>query len=167
MDEKLAILKILLPDAVLKAMTPEAVKAAPLGKIESGLIRIESFPFRVGREARVAFVDGELLILDRRRKTGHEKPNNDLYLHDSGETLNISREHFQIDSTPDGYVLVDRGSACGTSVNGVSVGGNDAGGSVSLNDGDTIGIGNESTPYLFSFVANLKQNLPGDRLRPP
>ncbi|MEI6734467.1 MAG: FHA domain-containing protein, partial [Comamonadaceae bacterium] len=70
-------------------------------------------------------------------------------------TLNISREHFQIDNTPDGYVLVDRGSACGTSVNGVLVGGNDAGGTASLNDGDTIGIGNESTPYLFTFVANL------------
>ena len=155
MDEKLAILKILLPEAVLKAMTPEAVTATPLGKIESGVIRIESFPFRVGREARVALVDGELMVLDRRPKTGHEKPSNDLYLQDAGKTLNISREHFQIDSTPDGYVLVDRGSACGTSVNGVPVGGSDAGGSASLNDGDTIGIGNESTPYLFTFVANL------------
>jgi hypothetical protein len=155
MNEKLAILKMLLPEAVLKAVTPEAVTAAPHGKIVAGLIRIESFPFRVGREARVALVDGELIILDRRPRTGHEKPSNDLYLNDSGKTLNISREHFQIDKTPDGYVLVDRGSACGTSVNGVLVGGNDAGGTVSLRDGDTIGIGNESTPYLFTFVANL------------
>jgi pSer/pThr/pTyr-binding forkhead associated (FHA) protein len=155
MNEKLAILKALLPEAILKATTPDAVKAAPLGKIKSGLIRIESFPFRVGREARVALVDGELMILDRRPRTGHEQPSNDLYLHDSGTTLNISREHFQIDSTPDGFVLVDRGSACGTSLNGVLVGGNDAGGSASLHDGDTVGIGGESTPYLFTFVANL------------
>lgn len=155
MDEKLAILKILLPEAVLKAMTPEAAEAAPFGKLESGLIRIESFPFRVGREARVAVVDGELVVLDRRPRTGHEVPSNDLYLHDNGKPLNISREHFQIESTPDGYVLVDRGSACGSSVNGVPVGGDDAGGSASLKDGDTIGIGNESSPYLFTFVANL------------
>ena len=155
MDEKLAILKILLPQAVLKAMTPEAAQAAPVGKIESGLVRIESFPFRVGREARVEVVHGELVVLDRRPRTGHEVPSNDLYLHDSGKPLNISREHFQIDSTPDGYVLVDRGSACGTSVNGVPVGGDDAGGSAPLRDGDTIGIGNESSPHLFTFVTDL------------
>jgi pSer/pThr/pTyr-binding forkhead associated (FHA) protein len=155
MNEKLAILKILLPQAVLKAVTPEALAAAPPARVESGLIRIESFPFRVGREARVALVDGELMVLDRRPRTGHERPSNDLYLHDSGKSLNISREHFQIDSTPNGYVLTDRGSACGTSVNGVPLGGNDAGGSAVLKDGDTIGVGNESTPYQFTFFANL------------
>jgi pSer/pThr/pTyr-binding forkhead associated (FHA) protein len=155
MDEKLAILKILLPKAVLKAITPEAAKATPRGQIESGLIRIENFPFRVGREARVTMVDGELLILDRRPKSGHENPSNDLYLHDSGKTLNISREHFQINSTPEGYVLVDRGSACGTTVNGIPVGGRDAGGSAPLKDGDTIGIGKETSPYLYTFVCDL------------
>jgi hypothetical protein len=155
MNEKLAILKILLPQAVLKGMTPEALAAAPPARVESGLIRIEAFPFRVGREARVAMVDGELMVLDRRPRTGHEKPSNDLYLHDSGKSLNISREHFQIDSTPNGYVLTDRGSACGTSVNGVPVGGNDTGGSAALKDGDTIGVGNESSPYVFIFFANL------------
>lgn len=36
MNEKLAILKILLPEAVLKAVTPESVTAVPHGKIESG-----------------------------------------------------------------------------------------------------------------------------------
>jgi len=156
MNEKQAILEILLPEAVLKATTPEALSAAPPGKIKSGLIRIESFPYRVGREARVAHVLGEVVGLDRRPKNGHEKPNNDLYLYDSGKILNISREHFQIEKTPDGYVLVDRGSACGTSVNGIPVGGHDAGGSVALQDGDTIGIGKDSTPFLFTFFANLR-----------
>ena len=155
MDDKQAILKILLPKAVLKAMTPEAERAAPDGIIESGLIRIQQFPFKVGREARVAMIDGELLIIDRPPRVANGKPNNDLYLVDGGQPLNISREHFQIESTADGYLLVDRGSACGTTVDGVRVGGNDAGGSAPLRDGAAIGIGTGSTPYLFTFVSDL------------
>lgn len=156
MEDKLAILKILLPKAVLKAMTPEAAEAVPRGQIESGLIRIQQFPFRVGRETRITIVDGAPMILDRRLKTGQMKPNNDLYLHDSREALNISREHCQIERTADGgYVLVDRGSACGTLLNGVSIGGDDAGGSVPLKDGDVIGIGTESTPYRYTFITDL------------
>ncbi len=69
--------------------------------------------------------------------------------------LNISREHFQIESTAEGYLLVDRGSACGTTVGGIHVGGNDSGGSAVLKDGDVIGIGTETTPYLYTFVADL------------
>ena len=37
----------------------------------------------------------------------------------------------------------------------VAVGGSDAGGSAPLRDGDTIGIGTESTPYLFTFISGL------------
>lgn len=154
MNDKQTILTILLPKAVLKTMTPEAERAVPDGMIESGLIRIRQFPFRVGREARVTVVDGEFTI-DERRRLGDGKPNNDLYLVDAGRALNISREHFQIESTAEGYLLVDRGSACGTTVGGVRIGGDDTGGSAPLRDGDTIGIGTESTPYLFTFVSDL------------
>ena len=154
MNDKQTILTLLLPKAVLKAMTPEAERAVPDGMIESGLISIRQFPFRVGRESRGAIVDGEFQRTERPR-FGNRKPDNDLYLIDAGPLLHISREHFQIESTAEGYLLVDRGSACGTTVGGISVGGGDAGGSAPLRDGDTIGIGTESTPYRFTFISGL------------
>lgn len=154
MDDKQTILALLLPKAVLKAMTPEGERAVPDGLSRSGLISIRHFPFRVGRESRGAIVDGEFQRTERPR-FGDRKPDNDLYLIDAGPVLHISREHFQIESTPEGYVLVDRGSACGTTVGGVPVGGDDTGGSAPLKDGDTIGIGTEATPYLFTFVSDL------------
>ncbi len=154
MDDKKAILQLLLPKAVLRAMTPEADSAVPGGMIKSGLVSIQSFPFRVGRESRGLLVDGKFVRFERPRFGDHE-PDNDLYLIDAGELLNISREHFRIESTAEGYLLVDRDSACGTTVNGVRIGGGDAGGSAPLKDGDTIGIGTESTPYLFTFVSDL------------
>lgn len=152
MDDKQTILKLLSPKAVLKAITPEAERSVPDGMIEAGLIGIRHFPFRVGRESRGAIVDGEFLRTERPR-FGSRNPYNDLYLIDAGQPLEISREHFQIESTAEGYLLVDRGSACGTTVGGISVGGGDAGGSAPLRDGDTIGIGTESTPYLFTFIS--------------
>ena len=154
MDDKQAILKLLLPKAVLKPLTPEAEQAVPDGMIQSGLISIRKFPFRVGRESRVMLVEGKIRRIERPRLGGRE-PNNDLYLIDSGELLNISREHFQIERTGEGYVLVDRGSACGTMVGAIRVGANDAGGSVPLKDGDTIGIGTESTPYRYTFISDF------------
>jgi pSer/pThr/pTyr-binding forkhead associated (FHA) protein len=154
MNDKQAILKILLPKAVLKAMTPEAERAVPGGMSQSGLISIRTFPFRVGRESRGAFVDGEFQRKERPR-FDDRVPHNELYLIDAGDELHISREHLQIESTPEGYMLIDRGSACGTAVGSVRVGGDDTGGSVRLKDGDTIGIGAETTPYLFIFISDL------------
>ncbi len=154
MEDKQAILKLLAPKAVLKAMTAEAELAVPDGKIESGFISIRQFPFRVGRESRGTIVDGDFQRSERPRFEDRV-PDNNLYLVDGAPLLNISREHFQIESTAEGYLLVDRGSACGTTVGGIHVGGNDSGGSAVLKDGDVIGIGTETTPYLYTFVADL------------
>ena len=154
MDDKQAILRALLPKAVLKAITPEAERAVPGGMIEAGLIGIRHFPFRIGRESRGAISDGKFLRTERPR-FGNRKPNNDLYLIDVAEPLQISREHFQIESTAQGYLVVDRGSACGITVGGTHIGGGDSGGSAPLKDGDTIGIGTGSTRYLFTFISGL------------
>jgi len=154
MDDKQAILALLLPKAVLKPMTPEAECAVPDGMIKAGLIGIRQFPFRVGRESRGEMVDGEFRRIERPR-LGKREPNNDLYLIDAGELMHISREHFWIESTAEGYVLFDRGSACGTAVGAIRVGGDDTGGSAPLKDGDTIAIGADSTPYLFTFISGL------------
>jgi pSer/pThr/pTyr-binding forkhead associated (FHA) protein len=151
MNDKQTILTLLVPKAALKALTPEAERAVPDGMMVAGLISISHFPFRIGRESRGAIVDGDFVRTERPR-FGDRKPKNDLYLIDAVEPLEISREHLQIESTAQGYVLVDRGSACGTSVGELRIGGGDAGGSAPLKDGDTIAIGTEATPYRYTFI---------------
>lgn len=153
MDEKLTILENHLPKAMLKALTPEAVEATPAIDIDGDLIVIYSFPFRVGRESRVAQINGRLEPIDRPKKDINSKPNNDLYLIDRGHLLNISREHFQIERREGEYYLVDRGSACGTKLHGTALGGDDKGGTIKITDGDVIGVGAKATPYLFKFIS--------------
>jgi pSer/pThr/pTyr-binding forkhead associated (FHA) protein len=154
MEDKKAILEILLPKAVLKAMTPEAERAVADGMIKSGLISIRQFPFSVGRESRGELLAGEFLRTERPRSFNRE-PHNNLYLVDPGPKKQISREHFRIESTQQGYQLVDRGSASGTAVGSIRVGGDETGGSIQLKDGDIIGVGAEGTPYVYAFVADL------------
>ena len=49
---------------------------------------------------------------------------------------------------------MDRGSACGSIVGGKVIGGDDAGGSAPLADGDTIVLGVEGvSPYRYQFIA--------------
>jgi len=131
---------------ILRAMNEEASKA-----MQRDQRLIEHVPYRVGRERRVALVAGEYRSIERRETDA--APTNDLYLLDMGEKLNVSREHFQIEQEQDGsYVLVDRGSACGTIVDDQPVGGHDAGGRFPLKNGSTIRVGIASSPYLFEFV---------------
>lgn len=151
MDEKIKILEEVVPQAVLKALTPEAEEATPQSQRIGDLISIRKFPFRIGRESRVRKIDGRMERVER-SKLDNREPNNDLYLVDNGELLNISREHLQIERTEGGYRLVDRRSACGTKINGTPVGGKDKGGSALLQDGEVIGIGAKGSPYLYRFI---------------
>ncbi len=151
MDDKISLLRDLLPKAVLRPLTPEAIEAVPTNLLKKELVLITDFPFKVGRESRVVKKNGKLETIER-SKRDNSKPNNDLYLVDSGHRLNISREHFQIEKREQGYILVDRGSACGVKVNDVGVGGGDDGGFTELHDGDKIGIGTKGTPYIFEFL---------------
>jgi pSer/pThr/pTyr-binding forkhead associated (FHA) protein len=151
MDEKRKILDKIMPRAVLKAMSAEAVEAIPQNQRVDDMVVIRTFPFRIGRESRVRSVNG---ILERteRSKMADREPNNDLYLVDAGKLLNISREHLQIEKQSDSYTLLDRGSACGTKVEGLAVGGEDSGGTATLRDGDVISIGTSTTPYVYRFI---------------
>lgn len=116
---------------------------------------IDCLPFRVGRESRMALIGGELQYVERRK--GSITPTNDLYLYDSGELLNISREHLQIDMNRKGeYLVYDRGSACGTHVDGVAIGGKDATGMAKLKEGSEIIIGTHDSPYRYQ-VKNLEK----------
>ena len=131
---------------VLRPLTDEARKAM---QREERLIT--HVPYRIGRERRVVLVAGEYRSVERR--ASEQAPNNELYLVDMGEKLNVSREHFQIEQEADGrYVLIDRGSACGTIVDDQPVGGHDHGGRWPLHNGSTIRVGISSSPYLFQFV---------------
>ena len=111
---------------------------------------IRQFPCRVGRESRKHdSPEKKALFADQRSPAN--KPNNDLYLVEETELINVSREHFQIDRAGGGFVLQDRGSTLGTIVEGRTVGGENAGGSVALRDGYVIIVGSPASPFVFKF----------------
>ena len=152
MDHKLEILTKLLPKAILQALTPEALEAVPAHFLEGDMIALSTFPFKIGRESRLIKVNGKLERMERPKKDD-SPPSNDLYLIDRGHCLNISREHFEIVISDGGYTLIDRGSACGTKIDGRNIGGDDQGGSAKLQDGDEIAVGAVGTPYIFRFIS--------------
>jgi hypothetical protein len=129
--------------AFLKALTPEAKTC-----LGGPLFQIPHFPFRVGRESRGSI--GGHFPNSRRRLDS--SPNNDLYLVDAGHLLNISREHFQIERRNGAFFLVDCGSACGTLVEGVTVGKGRVGGEKQLENGDVIIVGTSESRHAFKFV---------------
>lgn len=131
---------------VLLPLTPEARE-----NIQGDEIKLDRFPFRIGRESRLGMVHGSLQVMERRKLSA--PPNNNLYLCDRGQTLNVSREHLQIEKKDDGaYHLVDRGSACGTIVGNQVIGGHDSGGHWPLESGDVIVVGTSQSPFVFKFL---------------
>ncbi len=110
---------------------------------------IDRFPFRVGRECRTAV--SKVMAVERRR--GMAPPLNDLYLVEPVPQLDpvVSREHFLIDFTEGKFVLTDRGSMCGTTVNGKIIGGDRRGGHTELHDQDEISLEAEGSPFVFKF----------------
>lgn len=133
------------PYPVLRAMTPEAQAALQHEKIV-----IRHLPFRVGRESRFRMVHGKLRSMERRE--GMAPPNNDVYLIDNEDLLNVSREHFQIEQGEEGaFVIVDRGSTCGTIVDGHTIGPDAPAAHSPLRNGSTITVGLPESPYVFAF----------------
>lgn len=130
--------------ALLVALTPES--GAALGAHEREITRL---PYRVGRESRGTQRTPRGFVTERRDPGS--RPNNDLYLVERDEPLNVSREHFEIDRDDTGYILVDRASTCGTIVEGQTVGGQGRGGSIPLHDGDVIIVGTSRSPNVFKF----------------
>ena len=129
--------------ARLIALTDEARSV-----LEGGERVIEHLPFRVGRESRVTspapWTRGE-------RRLGTTPQANDLYLVDDAEPFNVSREHFQVEADGDRFFLTDRGSVCGTLVEGRTVGGNRRSGRVEVHDHDVIIVGPATSPFVFKF----------------
>jgi pSer/pThr/pTyr-binding forkhead associated (FHA) protein len=139
--------------ALLVALTPESRHA--LGARER---EVTQFPYRVGRESRGTRRTPQGVVSERRDPGS--RPSNDLYLLEHDEPLNVSREHFEIDSSDTGYVLVDRASTCGTIVEGQTVGGETRGGTLPIHDGDVIIVGTSRSPYVFKFRGRLTAGAP-------
>lgn len=151
-NEKKELLQSMIPKAVLKAVTETSKHSIIKREFGKEIIPIYDYPFRIGREARVQYIDGEVILQERHKLSGQE-PNNDVYLLDNGQLLQISREHCSIIKTPDNtFVLQDRGSACGSMVNQFSIGGDDHNGSCPLKDGDIITLGSKESSYKFKFI---------------
>ena len=129
----------------LFALTPEGVAAFGGAELE-----LKELPFRVGRESR-KYDTPEKKALFADKRSPKNKPNNDLYLVEETDLINVSREHFQIVREAAGYALEDRGSTLGTIVEGKKVGGENAGGKTSLRDGDVIIVGASVSPFVFKF----------------
>ena len=150
--EKKELLQSMLPKAVLKAVTPEAKHTILKRSFGKDIIPVYNYPFRIGREARVQYSDGEIVLQERHKLNGQE-PNNDVYLLDNGGLLQISREHCSIVRNLEGkFLLQDRGSACGSMVNKFTVGGDDSNGSSPLKDGDIITLGSKESLYQYKFI---------------
>jgi pSer/pThr/pTyr-binding forkhead associated (FHA) protein len=128
------------PRVGLVALTPEARSA-----IGAEAVAASPLPYRVGRESR----QRRAWILNSERRQLGASPSNELYLPEPAELLNVSRQHFQIEWDGRGLALVDRGSTCGTIVEGQQVGGQGQGGTVPLKDGDVIIVGTAFSPFVF------------------
>ncbi len=132
---------------ILKAMTGDAKVA--IGGAEQ--LSLDHFPYRVGRESRFKMFRGERVSLERRMTAA--QPNNDVYLVDQNEILNVSREHFQINRLADGtYSIQDRGSTCGTQVDGKSLGGGSSEMESPLAHGSVITVGTTESAFQFTFL---------------
>lgn len=127
---------------VLVALTSEAREA-----IGGVTVVATPLPYRVGRESRG--LRGFLENFTTEQRWPGAPRSNDLYLLELSEQLNVSRQHFQIEWNGQGFVLVDRGSTCGTIVEGEQVGGEGEGGTVPLHDGDVIIVGSAFSPFVF------------------
>lgn len=134
--------------ARLVALTEEA-EAALGGRREVPVTRL---PFRVGRDRRQSS-DGDVAV---ERRGEAEPAENDLYLRETngGQSLHISGAHFEIERADEGFVLVDRGSACGTIVAGRRIGGHRRGGQTPLRDGDEVVVGTSRSRYIFRFTVD-------------
>ncbi len=151
MESLQSVKDLAFPKAVLVPVTDEAVEAVDQTCLPNHMIGILKFPFKLGRESRVGQMEGEQVVMERKKAT-KALANNDFYVIDFGKRLQISREHFSIENDNGRYSLVDRESACGTSVNSQQIGGYDKGGTLDVKHGDTIKLGTDESKYLFKFL---------------
>ena len=116
-------------------------------------VKLTHFPFRIGRESRYATVNGERVSMERRLTESN--PNNELYLIDEHPVINVSREHLTIDLLSDGtFLVVDRGSTCGTIVDGKAIGVREPANEAVIQNGGRLVVGTRDSPYVYEFIVD-------------
>lgn len=145
------LIKSFLPNAVLIPITSEAEKSILDMQTINKLVPMFEFPFKVGRESRMSENDRGLFV-KLRILNNVSKPNNDIYLVNNTESLEISKEHFQIEKKDDIYFIKDRNSTLGTKLNDKEIGKDNANNSYILEDKDIIKIGSSDSKYEFQFL---------------
>jgi len=114
-------------------------------------ISVERLPFSLGRDSRALSYLAPRMVLSTDRRRGLAPELNDIYLVEPTQPYQISREHLRIAFVQETFVLTDRGSVRGTTVNWKTVGGDRNGGYTELHDRDVIAVGNEASPFVFEF----------------
>jgi len=84
-------------------------------------------------------------------------PLNNTCLVEATQRHHVSGEHFRIDFTQGKFVLTDRGSMCGTTVNGKTIGGQRRGGHTELHDQDEIAVWDAASQFVFEFRVDSVQ----------
>jgi len=144
---KKEILKSIVPRAVLFPMNEKAKTSIANEK----LISISRFPYKIGRESRVSKNDRGFFV-KLRLFDENSTPNNDIYLIDNDELLQISKEHLEITIKDNSFFVIDRGSMNGTTINNETIGGNRKITKKEIKDGDKIKIGSKESSYEFQFL---------------
>jgi pSer/pThr/pTyr-binding forkhead associated (FHA) protein len=131
-------------------MTPRLIALTEHARLalKGNKLLIEKFPFRMGRESR-SFLSQISGFVERR--VGSAPPNNDIYIEETGELFHLSREHVMFEADGGEFFITDLGSACGTIVEGIRLGGDREGGRTQLHDHDVIIMGTPMSPYVFKF----------------
>lgn len=90
-------------------------------------------------------------VMSVERRLGMAPQLNDVYLVEPVLQVQhvVSREHFLIDFSQGKFILTDRASVCGTTVNGKTIGGDRRGGHTELHDQDEITLEAKGCPFVF------------------
>ena len=148
---KQEIINSFIPKAVLVPLTEDAKSTITLLHNRKKLIPISTFPFKIGRESRMEESDRGLFI-KLRIMANSSRPNNDIYLIDNKNNIEISKEHFEISNDKDEYLIKDRNSTLGTKLNDEEIGKEKSNTLFPIKDGDIIKIGSSHSTYKFKFL---------------
>lgn len=144
---KKELISSFVPEVVLLPITKEA----KVSLMDKKMIVINSFPYKIGRESRISESDRGVFV-KLRIFSSSINPNNDIYLVNSTQSLEISKEHFQIEKKDNKYYIKDRNSTLGTKLNDKEIGKEKINENFLLNDGDIIKIGSNNSEFQFQFL---------------
>jgi hypothetical protein len=145
------IIDSFVPNAVLVPLTNEAKNSIVDTKTHNKIISMFDFPFNIGRESRMSLNERGLFVKLRIMKSD-SKPNNDIYLANCTDNLEISKEHFLIEKKDNHYFIKDRNSTLGTKLNDEEIGKEKSNTLFPIKDGDIIKIGSSHSTYKYKFL---------------